>query len=427
MVLAHRGGGLQPRLGLAEADQGVGRGPGGRPTSTEGLRYIQWIKVLSSVMPAFGYRVIFVFVFASAIVAAPPAPSFEKTVQPVLTNTCSQCHNAKLASGGLNILPYAMPGSIAEHRDEWEAILRKIRSGEMPPKGIPRPPAETIVALVSFVQAEFEKVDRSITPDPGRVTAHRLNRNEYTNTIRDLLDVDFRADKNFPTEDSGYGFDNIGEVLTISPVLMEHYLNAAESIAARAVGANPLPKKPIEVAYAAKDKTIRRPDFSNIEATHRVDFDAEYIVRFGLPGERAADAKPAMLGFWMDGVLLKKIPVETKPSKLVYFNPYSEEEMRLYLPEGDHVFRAGFIDDDFVKDLSAKDAYSDKKNKFLNSIKFIGPFPTNIEKASRKKILICDPKTGAACVEKIVSTHAAPVLGSQIRIFLRLALSTPAG
>jgi len=236
-------------------------------------------------MPAFGYRVIFVFVCVSAIVAAPPAPSFEKTVQPVLTNTCSQCHNAKLASGGLNILPYATPGSIAEHRDEWEAILRKIRSGEMPPKGIPRPPAENIAALVSFVQAEFEKVDRSITPDPGRVTAHRLNRNEYTNTIRDLLGVDFRADKDFPTEDSGYGFDNIGEVLTISPVLMEHYLNAAESIAARAIGANPLPKKPIEVSYAAKDKTIRRPDFSNIEATHRVDFDAEYIVRFGLPGE----------------------------------------------------------------------------------------------------------------------------------------------
>jgi hypothetical protein len=357
-------------------------------------------------MPALGYRVSSVLVFVSAILAAPPPPSFEKTVQPVLINTCSACHNSKLASGGMNILPYAAPGSIAQHRDEWDVILRKIRSGEMPPKGIPRPPAESIAALVSFVQAEFEKVDRSITPDPGHVTAHRLNRNEYTNTIRDLLGVDFRADRDFPTEDSGYGFDNIGEVLTISPVLMERYLNAADTIAARAIGANPLPKKPIEVFYAAKDKNIRRPDFSNIEATHRVDFDAEYIVRFGLPGERAADAKPVMLGFWMDGVLLKKIPVETKPSKLVYFNPYSEEEIRLYLPEGDHVFRAGFIDDDFVKSLTAKDAYSDKKNKYLNSIKFIGPFPTNVEKASRKKILICDPNSGPACIERIVSTLA---------------------
>jgi mono/diheme cytochrome c family protein len=357
-------------------------------------------------MPAFGYRVIFLLAFVSAIQAAPPPPSFEKTVQPILTNTCSACHNSKLASGGLNILPYATPGSIAQHRDEWDVILRKIRSGEMPPKGIPRPPADSVAALVSFVQAEFEKVDRGITPDPGRVTAHRLNRNEYTNTIRDLLGVDFRADKDFPTEDSGYGFDNIGEVLTISPVLMERYLSAADTIAERAIGATPLPKKPIEISYAAKDKNIRRPDFSNIEASHRVDFDAEYIVRFGLPGDRGADAKPVTLGFWMDGVLLKKIPVETKPSKLVYFNPYSEEEIRLYLPEGDHVFRAGFIDDDFVKNLNAKDAYSDKKNKYLNSIKFIGPFPTNVEKASRKKILICDPNSGPACTERIVSTLA---------------------
>jgi len=108
----------------------------------------------------------------------------------------------------------------------------------------------------------------------------------------------------------------------------------------------------------------------------------------------------------MDGNLLHTIPVETKPSKLVYFNPYSEAEMRLYLPEGDHVFRAGFINDDFVKDLTEKDAYSDRKNKFLNMITFVGPFPAKVEKASRKKILICDPAAGPGCVEKILSTLA---------------------
>jgi Protein of unknown function (DUF1592)/Protein of unknown function (DUF1588)/Protein of unknown function (DUF1587)/Protein of unknown function (DUF1585)/Protein of unknown function (DUF1595)/Cytochrome C oxidase, cbb3-type, subunit III len=366
-------------------------------------------------MPAGRLLVVPTLVFVSSILAAPPPATFEKNVQPVLTNTCSACHNSKLASGGLNILPYATPGSIAQHREEWETILRKIRTGEMPPKGIPRPPAEDMDALVKFVQAEFEKVDRSIPIDPGRVTAHRLNRSEYTNTIRDLLGVEFRAEKDFPTDDSGYGFDNIGEVLTISPVLMERYMDAADTIAARAIGANPLPKKPLQVEYALKDKTLRRLDFSNVEATHRVDFDAEYIVRFGLPGQREADAKPVTMGFWMDGSLLKKISVETKPSQLVYFNPYSEEEIRLYLPEGDHVFRAGFIDDDFVKGLSPKDAYSDKKNKFLNSMKFIGPFPTNVEKASRKKILICDPKSGPACIDRIVSTLARRAYRRSVR------------
>src|SRR5262249_41207067 len=90
----------------------------------------------------------------------------------------------------------------------------------------------------------------------------------------------------------------------------------------------------------------------------------------------------------------------------VYFNPYSEEQVKLYLPEGDHVFRAGFINDEFVKTLSERDAYSDKKNKFLNMIKFIGPYPASVEKASRKKILICDANSGAACVEKIIAALA---------------------
>jgi hypothetical protein len=214
-------------------------------------------------------------------------------------------------------------------------------------------------ALTAFVRSEFDKADRLVKPDPGRVTARRLNRAEYANTIRDLLGVEFQADKNFPTDDSGEGFDNIADILSISPVLMEKYVEAAERIAARAIGADPLPK-PLEAEYSNRTKTIRRVDFSTVEASHRVDFDAEYIVRVGLPGARAADAKPVTMNFWMDGKLLHTMPVETKPSKLVYFNPYSEEEFRIYLPEGDHVFRLAFINDDFVKGLSEKDAYSDK-------------------------------------------------------------------
>ena len=331
--------------------------------------------------------------------------TFEKTVLPVLGKTCVPCHNDNLTSGELNLGPFLTAGSVTEHRDGWERILQKIMTGEMPPKGIRRPPDDQVDALIKFVQDEFERADRRLKPDPGRVTARRLNRNEYSNTIRDLLAVEFRAEKDFPTDDSGDGFDNIADVLSISPVLMEKYIAAAERISARAIGADPLPK-PLEVEFHTKNKTIRRPDISTIEATHRVDFDGEYIVRVGLPGERAPDAKPVMMGIWMDGRLLHTMPVETKPSKLVYFDPYSEEETRLYLPEGDHTFRAGFIDDEFVKGLSEKDAYDRKKNKFLTSMTFVGPFASKVQKPSRKKILICDPNSGTACVEKIVSTLA---------------------
>jgi hypothetical protein len=151
---------------------------------------------------------------------------------------------------------------------------------------------------------------------------------------------------------------------------------------------------------------LRRLDLSTVEASHRVDFDGEYIVRFGFPGERAADAKPVKMAFYMDGTLLETLDVETKPSKLVYFDPFSDGETRVYLPEGDHVFRAAFLNDDFVKTIDPKDAYNNKKNKFIGSITFVGPFPSKVEKASRKKILICDPASGRACVEKIVSNLA---------------------
>jgi hypothetical protein len=336
---------------------------------------------------------------------APPA-DFDSAVKPVLSKTCAVCHNDKVSSGGLNVKLLMSPDSIATYRDGWETILDKVRGGEMPPKGIPRPPEAQMTALIHYVEGEFQKADRNVKPDPGHVTARRLNRSEYSNTIRDLLAVDFQAERDFPTDDSGYGFDNIADVLTISPVLMERYVDAAEIIASRAMGADPLPKKPLLAEYQAKDKTIRRLDLSTIEASHRVEWDGDYIIRFGMPGERNADSKPVTLGFWMDGTLMKTMPVETKPSKLVYFDPYSEAEIRMYLPSGDHVFRAGFIDDDFVKTLSEKDAYKSKKNKYLSSIVFEGPFATDVERASRKKILICDPKSGQACVDKIITALA---------------------
>src|SRR5215472_8320969 len=219
------------------------------------------------------------------------SPEFDKAVRPLLTRTCSPCHNAKVTSGGLDITAFASTGSVTENRDGWEAILQKIKSGEMPPKGIPRPAAHDVAALTGYIEAEFDKADRTVKPDPGRVTARRLNRNEYSNTIRDLLGVEFHAEKDFPTDDSGDGFDNIADILTVSPVLMEKYLKAAERISARAVGADPLPKKPLAAQYQLKDKTARRVDRSIIEATHRVEWDAEYTVRIGMPGERAADAK----------------------------------------------------------------------------------------------------------------------------------------
>ena len=350
-------------------------------------------------MPSYCRFVPFLLVAAIAVAQDP----FATTVKPLLNKSCSPCHNDRSASGGVNIQPFTEATSVSEFRQDWERVVQKIKSGEMPPKGFPRPAQSQVDGLLAYVNGEWDRADAKIKPDPGRVTARRLNRTEYTNTIRDLLQVDFRAEKDFPTDDSGHGFDNIGDVLTISPLLMEKYLNAAERISARALGLDPLPRKPVEFEYHSKDKKIRRVAPSLIEAIHRVEWDADYQIEIGLPGERAKGL-PVLLGFWMDGKLIHTQLIETKPSGLVYFNPYSSETFRLTLPAGEHRFRAGFIDDEFVKPLEPKDLYNNKTNKYLDMIKFVGPYASKAVPESRKALLTCDPNSGMPCVEKIIGT-----------------------
>ena len=347
----------------------------------------------------------------------PSAAAFDAATKSLFDYTCGECHNSTELAGGLDVALFKSPESITTDPGRWELILAKLKSGEMPPPDVERPEAE-IKTLVTFLETEFARADASMRPDPGRVTARRLNRAEYTNTIRDLLAIEFRADRNFPTDDSGEGFDNIGEILTVSPILMEKYLSAAGRIAERAIATGKLPK-PIEVEYSQRFKSLRRLDPSNVEATHRFDFDADYELKIALPGQRAKDAPPVTLGLWVDGKLAHTMPVETKPSGLVYFNPYSEEQIRISIPEGDHTIRLGFIDDPFVKTLAAGDVYKDTVNKWINGVTIIGPFPTTGDKPSRKKILVCDPKTGPACVNRVIATLARkayrrPVTGAEV-------------
>src|SRR5438046_5707334 len=183
--------------------------------------------------------------------AAASVGSFQRNVAPILKNVCANCHNDRLTSGGLNVLRLAEPKALSENRDTWEAIARQVRGGEMPPRGIPRPAQAELGAFVKHIEGVFDQQDRASKPDPGRVTARRLNRSEYSNTIRDLLGLEFRADRAFPTDDSGDGFDNIADVLTISPLLMEKYLTAAERIATRALGLQKL-TKPMESSYSIR-------------------------------------------------------------------------------------------------------------------------------------------------------------------------------
>lgn len=152
-----------------------------------------------------------------------------------LKQYCQRCHGAENPKAGFSLTTFTDQLSLLKSRKKWDQLRVMVRQGEMPPQTAKQPTAGERAEFEKSVQLVFENADRNAKPDPGRVTARRLNRVEYNNTIRDLLMVDLKPAEDFPADDVGHGFDNIGDVLTLSPVLMERYLAAAESVANRAV------------------------------------------------------------------------------------------------------------------------------------------------------------------------------------------------
>jgi hypothetical protein len=179
-----------------------------------------------------------IFLCLATVACRPPlagaAPAdFKKDVLPVLNKYCTRCHGGEKPSGGFRLDNVKDQDTALKRPKTWEKIAEALRAGEMPPPEKPRPTAAELDSVNGWIDVVILKVDCNGPRDPGRVTIRRLNKVEYNNTIRDLLGIDFKPADNFPTDDSGYGFDNIGDVLSLPPLLMEKYLAAAEQIADR--------------------------------------------------------------------------------------------------------------------------------------------------------------------------------------------------
>lgn len=161
---------------------------------------------------------------------------------PFLKKYCFSCHAGDAPAAELALNSFSDDLSLIENRDVWDRVLDMVATGYMPPsESEHHPTMEASDAFVAHIEAIFEHADRTAKPDPGRITVRRLNKVEYRNTVRDLLGVDFDPTENFPADDVGHGFDNIGDVLTMSPLLMERYLEAAEAIATRVILVDPPP------------------------------------------------------------------------------------------------------------------------------------------------------------------------------------------
>lgn len=164
---------------------------------------------------------------------SPAVAQFRKDVQPILKEFCYDCHADGTKKGDLAFDEFKSDEALL-HPDLWFNVLKNVRAGLMPPQKKPRPSVEEQQKLERWIKYAAFGIDPK-NPDAGRVTVRRLNRVEYRNTVRDLIGVDFNAEAEFPPDDTGYGFDNIGDVLTVSPMLLEKYLAAAKSIVADAV------------------------------------------------------------------------------------------------------------------------------------------------------------------------------------------------
>jgi hypothetical protein len=197
--------------------------------------------------PAFGLRALWIALAGAIGMSALPdlcprvwsaesksAAHFRKEIQPILTEYCYDCHGDGMDKGNVAFDALKSDEEILGKRDLWWAVLKNLRAGIMPPAKKPRPPENEQRRLEDWIKYEAFGIDPK-DPDPGRVTIRRLNRVEYRNTIRDLMGIDFKTAEEFPPDDTGYGFDNIGDVLTVSPLLLEKYMQAAETIIAAAV------------------------------------------------------------------------------------------------------------------------------------------------------------------------------------------------
>lgn len=154
----------------------------------------------------------------------------------MLSQYCAGCHSDKLKTGNMSVQQLAAADlTIGAHNDVWEKILWRLSGGEMPPKGMPRPPQAQIDNFTGWLESNLDKY-AAAHPNPGRATLRRMNRAEYANAVRDLLNFDVDMSGELPTDDSGYGFDNIADVLTVSPTLMDRYVAVAGKVSRLATG-----------------------------------------------------------------------------------------------------------------------------------------------------------------------------------------------
>ena len=223
-------------------------------------------------------------------VAQAQAPPPEPPSRELFDRYCVTCHNERLQTAGL-MLDRLDVSQVHGNAETLEKVVRKLRSGQMPPEGRPRPDAETIDAFATALETALDYA-AAADPDPGRVASRRLNRLEYVNAVRDLLDLEIDGEALLPSDMAGFGFDNNADVLSITPALMSRYIAAATKISRVAVGSpdNRPVMQVYKVGYERRD--VRRNEdmpfatHGGLAVRHTFPLDGEYLFRDSAQAQR---------------------------------------------------------------------------------------------------------------------------------------------
>jgi hypothetical protein len=371
--------------------------------------------------------------------------------QGLLTRYCYTCHNEKLKTGGLELDKLDLQ-HVGTNAEAWEKVVRKIRAGMMPPAGASRPERAALDGVAFSLETALDRA-ATANPNPGRAPLHRMNRAEYANSIRDLLAVDVDPSTLLPADDSSNGFDNIADVLGVSPALLERYVSAAAKISRLAVGEIDI--GPLATTYTVKGDLSQTSTLDGLPPgtrggtviRHNFPLDGEYLIKlslaklsFGQVFGQSAEGQQlevALNGeriklyeledvahFFMresPGVPAPKPPPADPLTERVKMTPNIKLEFRLAVKAGPQTIAAAFLQNSYsaVEDLvhrpmnSTNDPnigmqYGYTAVPHLARVDITGPY--NIKGAgdtpSRRKIFLCHPASSSdeiPCAKQIVT------------------------
>jgi hypothetical protein len=360
---------------------------------------------------------------------------------------CVGCHNDRLKTGGLS-LESLDPNQVAQQKETWEKVVRKVSVGAMPPAGAPRPDAPVLAGLVASLEDSLDRA-AAARPNPGRPVLHRLNRAEYGNAVRDLVALDIDPASLLPADELSHGFDNIGDALGLSPVLLERYLAAADTVSALAVGDPAI--GPGSESFMARGDSHQIDHIDGLPLGTRggllirrhFPLDGDYVLSAKLyrtnNGFTRGLSAPHDVEFTIDGerVFLHTIGGQDDWAQLLA-NPASADsfdarlKVRVPVKAGPHTVGVTFVEKTGARNVTVYrplrgpvDSVDSDGVPKIDSVLIAGPFDASGvgDTPSRRRIFTCRPaapKDERTCATAIVSTLARrafrrPVSQSDVR------------